>query len=232
MTPGTRRFRRAVSAEDLLIGVNRPGARGGYASYKGFFRRDCALEATRTQVSRLNRDDPHGPARPAFDLHRQCDERRAFRGQEVEVRDVFQAVDVRAVQNLVRDKIFRRAVIDARRINANAVDLSPLRQKLGGFARNAWEMQVGRIAWRVRAQIPLLVRPEFPPPRPDERDRIVGYLPVRLLPRSDVVDCETIIGVLSGGLGNVDHDGRRYQTRNRNLVGGQPALAEMDRRVQ
>src|SRR5215475_452825 len=196
MTPSTRRFQRAVSVEDLLIVINLPSARGGSGSYKGVFRRDCALEAAGTRASRQNRDDPRGPARPAFDLHRQCDERRAFRGQAVEVRDVFQAIDVRAVQNLMRDKIFRRAVIDARRINARAVDLSPLRQKLGGFARNAWEMQIGGIAGRVRAQIPLPVRPELSPPRPDERYRFVGYLPVRLLPRSDVVDCETIIGVL------------------------------------
>src|SRR5262249_6575070 len=111
-------------------------------------------------------------------------------------------------------------------------DLPPLSQKLGGFARDAGEMQIGRVAGRVRAQISLPVQPELSPPRPDERDRIVGYLPVSLLPRSDVVDGQKIIGVLRGGLGNIDHDGWRYEARNRNLVGGQLALAEMNRRVQ
>src|SRR5262249_2844679 len=120
--------------------------------------------------SRQNRNDPRRPARSAFDLHWQCDQSRAFRGQTVKIRHVLQSVNVRAVQNLMRDEIFRRAVINTRRINAHSVNLSLLRQKLGGFARYAWEMQVGCIAGGVRAQISPLVQPELPPTRSDQRD--------------------------------------------------------------
>src|SRR5262245_30100023 len=63
--------------------------------------------------SRQHRDDSRGAARAAFDLHRERDDRGAFCGQAIEVRDVLQTVDVRAVQNLVRYEIFRRAVIHA-----------------------------------------------------------------------------------------------------------------------
>ena len=54
MTMGTRRFQRAVSRKDLLIGISRPELEATptwLGSYKFVFRRDCALEATRTQVA-------------------------------------------------------------------------------------------------------------------------------------------------------------------------------------
>jgi hypothetical protein len=45
---GTRRFQRAVSAQDTLIGTN-PSSSGASDSDQQVFRRDCALEAARTQ---------------------------------------------------------------------------------------------------------------------------------------------------------------------------------------
>src|SRR5262245_56827084 len=132
----------------------------------------------------------------------------------------------------MRDEIFRRAVVNARGVDAHAVDLSLLRQELSRLARDAGEMQICRIAWRVRSEVSLLVRPELSPTRPYQSDRIVGDTPVRLLPRSDVVNRQAIIGVFGGGLGNIYHDGGRHETRNRNLVPRPFALAEMERSVQ
>src|SRR5262249_61723308 len=60
--PGTRRFQRAVSAKDLLIGIRRPRSRSvcvgrlllnpvpcALRAFNGSATHDCALEATRTQ---------------------------------------------------------------------------------------------------------------------------------------------------------------------------------------
>src|SRR5438094_1374877 len=104
-------------------------------------------------------DDPDWTPGSAFDLHRQRDDCCTCRWQLVQARYILKPVSVRAVQNLMDDKISGRAMINARGVNPHPVDFSLHDQKLGGLFGESGEVESFRIAGCHTAQILHLVWP-------------------------------------------------------------------------
>ena len=99
---------------------------------------EIAVECEQSYAGHFNlrqyRDDSHRSAGASFDLDRQGYEDGAFRRQLLEIGDVFEAIKVRAVDDLMDDEILRRTIVDARRIDADAVHVTLLHKKFGGLS--------------------------------------------------------------------------------------------------
>ena len=127
-------------------------------------------------------------AAAALDLHRQRDDERAARRELIEVGEVLEGGDVALVEDAVRFVERRLPVVDARRVDAERLDLA----RFGEPARRIL-MQARKVQLRDRrltalrgAEIARRIRPEL-----REAGRIstiapAGIAPLRLLPGREV----------------------------------------------
>jgi len=125
------------------------------------------------------------------------------------------------------------AVVDARGVDADGIDLPVLQQPARRLRIDARKVQLGdRPGPTLRgAEVPCGVRPARRVTRANQQNRIVRNPAVRLLEPLEVGHGHEVIGVLPGRLGDVDDDGRTDETLERNLVDGVAALREMHGRV-
>src|SRR5436305_14250052 len=92
-----------------------------------------------------------------------------------------------AAEDLVRDEIFRRAVVDARGVKAYRLDVALLDEKLCCLFRETREVKVTDVAGLVRAEVAFTIAPVFSPARIHEDNSRFWNPSVSFLPTTDVV---------------------------------------------
>ena len=80
-----------------------------------------------------NRDDSYRSPCSSFDLDGQRDEDSPLRRELVEIGDVFKAIEVGTVDELMHNEVIRRTIVDARCIDADAVHPPLVHEKSGGL---------------------------------------------------------------------------------------------------
>src|SRR5262249_16066429 len=101
-------------------------------------------------------------------------------------------------------------------------------KKLRRLARDAREMQVGRISWLISAEILLLVRPESSPSGAHKHDGIIGNLSILLLPHCYIFRRQSIVRISFTGRRDVDHNRRADQMGERDFIYRHFPFAKMD----
>src|SRR5215212_7897576 len=89
------------------------------------------------------RDGAEGAAAAALDLHGEGDDVEAFGGELVEVGEVLEGGDVALEEDAVRLEELGLAVVDARRVEPDGLDLALAREPARGVGVEAGEVQLG-----------------------------------------------------------------------------------------
>src|SRR5437899_8575640 len=131
---------------------------------------------------------------------------------------MLKSVNVRAVQNLMDDKISGRAMINARGVNPHPIDFSLRDQKLGGLFGESWEVESFRIAGCHTAQILHLVRP-VPPPSGMHKDNGAYRDPsVPSFPGLQIVHREPVVSIVGDDFPHIDDHRRTDYAIQANLI--------------
>ena len=130
-------------------------------------------------VLRKQCKDPEWSAASTFDLHRNRENRCAFGRKLFQGSDVFEDRDIACSENLMGQKIPRRTVIDARRVDPHGFDAPLLDQKFRGLFGKAGKMKIANIARLIRAQIALAIAPVPTQPVYIKTMTPLGNLPYR-----------------------------------------------------
>src|SRR5262245_34662253 len=144
-----------------------------------------------------NRDNPRRSARTTLNFHGQRDQGSSFDRQSLKVCHIFQRINISSIENLMRDKNFRSAIIYTRGVDPDAVDLPFPGEKFSGFMGNSGKMQITDISRAVGPEVLFLIGPELSPPAVNEHDRALRNLPVGLFPTKDIIGRQSIIRIFS-----------------------------------